>query len=131
MWNEAQLEVQRTAARFVREKLPVAHLRQLRDTQDSTGFSRPRWRELGELSLVGLALPETLGGGGLGYRELGLVLIECGRTLAPLPWLSTVVLGATALLEHVSLSQEHVQRCAVASASSRSPTTKGCATRAR
>ena len=76
MWNEAQLEVRRTAARFVRDKLPVAHLRQLRDTRDPTGFSRASWRELAELGLVGLALPEKLGGGGLGFRELGLVLIE-------------------------------------------------------
>jgi acyl-CoA dehydrogenase len=106
MWSEAQMEVQRTAARFVREKLPVAYLRQLRDS--GAGFSRDRWRELAELGLVGLALPEKLGGGGLGWSELGLVLIECGRTLAPLPWLSTVVLGASALLEHVSLALEHV-----------------------
>jgi acyl-CoA dehydrogenase len=108
MWSEAQQEVQRTTARFVREQLPVAHLRQLRDSRDPVGFSRERWRELARLGLVGAALPESLGGGGLGFTELGLILIECGRTLAPLPWLSTVVLGARALLEHVSLALEHV-----------------------
>src|SRR5262249_40199019 len=35
-------------------------------------------------------------------------LRECGRTLAPLPWLSTVVLGTRALLKHDLLAKEHV-----------------------
>jgi alkylation response protein AidB-like acyl-CoA dehydrogenase len=84
-------EIREIAARFVREKLPVAHLRSLRDRKDPIGFSREIWRELAQLGLVGIALPEKFGGGGLGWSELGLILIECGRTLAPLPWLSTVV----------------------------------------
>ena len=70
-------EVQRTAARFVREKLPVSLVRE-------GDLARARWRELAELGLVGLALPEPFGG--LGFRALGTVLVECGRTLAPLPW---------------------------------------------
>jgi acyl-CoA dehydrogenase len=90
-------EVQRTAARFVREKLPTSYLREMRE--DGVGFSRARWRELAELGLVGLALPEPCGGGGLGLRELAAVLVECGHTLAPLPW-PTITLCARALAGH-------------------------------
>jgi alkylation response protein AidB-like acyl-CoA dehydrogenase len=101
-------EVREIAARFARDKLPVAYLRSIRDRRDPIGFSREIWRELAQLGLVGIALPEKLGGGGLGWGELGQVMVECGRTLAPLPWLSTVVLGAGALAEHARLGAEQV-----------------------
>ena len=53
---------------------------------------------MAELGWAGIVLPEELGGAELGYAELGLVLEECGRTLAATPLVSTVLLGANALL---------------------------------
>ena len=43
-------------------------------------------------------LPEAYGGVDLGMAELCVVLEQAGRQLAPEPWLSTVLLGAQALL---------------------------------
>ena len=96
--TEEQESIRRTAKSFVGERAPVAHLRSLRDGRDGDGFSRDLWKEMASLGLVGMAIPETHGGAGLGFAELGLVLTECGRTLVPTPFLSTVLLGASALL---------------------------------
>ena len=73
-------------------------LRRLRDANDPVGFSRDLWKQMAELGWAGIVLPEELGGADLGYAELGLVLEECGRTLAATPFVSTVLLGANALL---------------------------------
>jgi alkylation response protein AidB-like acyl-CoA dehydrogenase len=96
--TEDQEDIRRTARSFVQERAPVAHLRSLRDGKDSIGWAPELWRELAQLGLVGMAIPEAYGGGGLGFAELGLVLEELGRNLVPTPFLSTVVLGASALL---------------------------------
>ena len=53
---------------------------------------------MARLGWVGIVLPEAHGGLGLGYAELVLVMEELGRGLAPEPMLSTVLLGANALL---------------------------------
>ena len=96
--TEEQESIRRTAKSFIGERAPVAHLRALRDGGDGAGFSRDLWKEMASLGLVGMAIPEAYGGAGLGFAELGLVLTECGRTLVPTPLVSTVLLGASALL---------------------------------
>ena len=96
--TEEQESIRRTAKSFIGERAPVAHLRALRDGRDGVGFSRDLWKEMASLGLVGMAVPEAYGGAGLGFAELGLVLTECGRTLVPTPLVSTMLLGASALL---------------------------------
>jgi len=56
------------------------------------------WREMAELGWVGIVLPERVGGAGLGYAELAVIMEELGRALVPEPMISTVLLGANALL---------------------------------
>jgi alkylation response protein AidB-like acyl-CoA dehydrogenase len=51
------------------------------------------WQTLAEQGLLGIAVPEEHGGSGLGFVELCLVLEEQGRRVAPLPLLSSLVLG--------------------------------------
>jgi alkylation response protein AidB-like acyl-CoA dehydrogenase len=92
--TEEQELLQQTAREFVRAQAPVKYLRALRDTRDKTGFSLDLWKQMAEMGWAGILLPEEYGGSGLGYLELGVVLEECGRTLVPEPFLSTVVLGA-------------------------------------
>lgn len=95
--TEEQALLKETAAEFARQQTPVSHLRGLRDAQDATGFSRALWQEMAELGWAGILLPEAYGGSELGFAELGVVLEECGRTLAPYPFLSTAVFGASAI----------------------------------
>ena len=96
--TEEQELLQQTAREFVKERSPVAKLRELRDSQDRVGFSRELWKEMAELGWVGIVYPEEYGGAGLGCAELGLVLEECGRQLVAEPFLSTVLLGGSAVL---------------------------------
>ncbi len=112
--TEEQQSIRKTARDFARERMPVAHLRSLRDGADDTGFSRALWKELADLGLASIVIPEDYGGAGLGWAELGLVLEELGRTLAPTPLVSTVVLGASALLLGGSDEQRQAHLPAIA-----------------
>jgi acyl-CoA dehydrogenase len=96
--SEEQELLRDTAREFITEKSPVTALRELRDKQDATGFSRDLWKEMAGLGWVGITFPEEYGGSDLGYAELGVVLEECGRTLVAQPFLSTVLLAGNALL---------------------------------
>jgi acyl-CoA dehydrogenase len=96
--SEDQELIGKTAADFVRGKSPVARVRALRDANDATGFSRALWKEMGELGWPGIPFPEAYGGAGLGFAELVVVMEELGRSLAPEPFLSTVLLAGQALL---------------------------------
>jgi alkylation response protein AidB-like acyl-CoA dehydrogenase len=57
-------------------------------------FDRTVWAELAKASLLGVALPDDVGGSGLGFIELCVLLEEVGRAVAPLPLWPTLVLGA-------------------------------------
>ncbi|MEZ0072361.1 acyl-CoA dehydrogenase family protein [Planotetraspora sp. GP83] len=64
---------------------------------EATGVT---WRRFaGELGAAGLAVPEEYGGAACGFPEVAIVCEEIGRALSPLPYLSTVVLAASAILE--------------------------------
>jgi len=56
------------------------------------------WRQLAELGLTGLTIPEEYGGGGASHVELAIVFEELGKRLLPLPLLSSAVLGTEAVL---------------------------------
>ena len=95
--NEDQLMLKDSVGPFIAEQAPVAHLRQLRDSDDATGFSRDLWAQFVEMGLPGMLVPEAHGGLGMGHIEAGIVLEEIGRNLTPSPFLSTSV-GAVAAL---------------------------------
>ncbi|TCN53687.1 alkylation response protein AidB-like acyl-CoA dehydrogenase [Rhodococcus sp. SMB37] len=63
-------------------------------SRDSTAPKWPDtelWSALASASLLGIALPEDVGGSGLGLVEFGCVLTECGRGLARVPVLFSTV----------------------------------------
>jgi len=86
------------ANQFIREAAPIGHMRALRDRNNADGFSRELWRQMAGLGWVGSFIPEAYGGLGLGYTEVGIILEACGRTLAPTPFISSVLLGAGCVL---------------------------------
>jgi alkylation response protein AidB-like acyl-CoA dehydrogenase len=96
--TEEQEAIRRVARGFVADRMPTSMLRGLRDRADADGFARGAWKEMATLGLAACAVPAKWGGGGLGLAELGVVLEECGRTLAPTPLVSTMVLGVEALV---------------------------------
>lgn len=95
--NEDQAMLKDSISPFVAEKAPVAHLRQLRDRRDETGFSRELWAEFVDMGLPGMLVPEAQGGLGMGHMEAGIVLEEIGRNLTPSPFLTTSVGAVEAL----------------------------------
>jgi acyl-CoA dehydrogenase len=103
--TEDQELLAKTAADFAAERSPVARMRALRDAGDPQGFSKALWKEMAELGWVGIPFPEAYGGAGMGLSELAVVLEALGRTLAPEPFLSTVLLGGQILLRAGSEAQ--------------------------
>ena len=65
------------------EYAPVDVVRAMED--DPTGYPAELWKQLSELGLTGLTLPESHGGGGQGLLEAAIVYEELGRALAPTP----------------------------------------------
>lgn len=57
------------------------------------------WTQLAQAGLVGIAMPEADGGGGLGLLEACVVASECARAAAPVPMLG-VLLAGLALSEY-------------------------------
>jgi alkylation response protein AidB-like acyl-CoA dehydrogenase len=89
--------VRATAAEFVADRLPVSHLRALRDANSKEGFDPEIWKDIASLGWTGIAVPEAFGGAGLGVRALAMVIEEMGKTLAPSPLASTALVAATVL----------------------------------
>ncbi|GAA0797288.1 acyl-CoA dehydrogenase family protein [Cupriavidus gilardii] len=97
--NDTQDMLRDNALTFLRENAPISALRAMRDSGDPVGFSRELWQRFADLGLAGVLVPEAYGGSGLGVVEAGVIMEAIGRTLAPSPFLSTAVLGAS-LLTH-------------------------------
>jgi alkylation response protein AidB-like acyl-CoA dehydrogenase len=68
------------------------------DRGDDT-YDAELWATLAEQGLLGITVPESAGGIGLGLIELCLVLEEQGRRVAPVPLYSTLVLGGLPIAE--------------------------------
>ncbi|WP_420967421.1 acyl-CoA dehydrogenase family protein [Bradyrhizobium sp. B120] len=104
--TEEQSMLRDSTRGLISDKAPVAHLRALRDSKDSTGFSRELWKTFAEMGFSGLLVPDQFGGSGLGCVEAGIVMEEIGRTLMPSPFLATSVLAASALSRGGSEAQK-------------------------
>jgi alkylation response protein AidB-like acyl-CoA dehydrogenase len=78
-----QDEAAALAAEILADRTTTERLREVE--AGGNRFDRELWRELGSAGLLSLAVPEQYGGAGLGLIELARVLVEVGRTVAPVP----------------------------------------------
>jgi alkylation response protein AidB-like acyl-CoA dehydrogenase len=101
-FSEEQELLRKTARDFLADNASMPVVREI--MEGPLPGSKPLWSALAELGWTGLAFPESYGGAGLGMVELCIVLEELGRTLAPVPFLSTAMAGR-AILETGSDSQ--------------------------
>ena len=92
-FTQEQDEAAALAARILTDQATPARMTEVEKAGDR--FDRDLWRELGGAGLLSLAVPEEYGGAGLGLIELSRVLVEVGRTVAPVP---LAVHGPAALL---------------------------------
>ena len=97
--DDEQTMLRDTARDFIADTAPVAHMRALRDADDSTGFSRVLWKQFAEMGFTGILIGEDQGGLGLGHVEAGIVLEEIGRNLTPSPFLTTAVAAVEAVTQ--------------------------------
>lgn len=77
------------ARQILSDRMTLGHLRELDFSTD--WFDRETYAELAKANLLGVSLPESVGGLGYGFLEQCLVLQEQGRAVAPLPLLHTFV----------------------------------------
>jgi len=79
--TDAQLAIQQESRRFLEAEIT----RERRLTWDRTpeGHDAEFWRAVGQLGWLGFAVPEAVGGQGASLLDLGILLEECGRAVAP------------------------------------------------
>ncbi|WP_323761053.1 acyl-CoA dehydrogenase [Maricaulis sp.] len=95
--NEEAGMLKDAARGFLADSAPVAQLRKLRDTDNADGFDRKTWAAMAEMGWTSVLVPEAHGGVEMGHVAAGVIAEEMGRTLTASPFLSTAIMGATAL----------------------------------
>ncbi len=96
-FTEEQEAFRDSVKRFVEEKSTTREVRRLMETDQ--GYDQETWDTLSkELAVTGIIIPEEFGGSGFGATELGIVMEQFGRSLIGVPFLSSSVMAASALI---------------------------------
>ena len=93
-FSEEQRTITELADRILADRCGPDVLR-AQEREGRHTWPRDAWEALAEAGLVGIGLPESVGGGGLGLCEAALVVQAVARAAAPLPAYATLVLGAS------------------------------------
>ncbi len=96
-FSEEQETVRGLAAQIFAGRATVERVKAVEQSDER--IDQDLWAALAEAGLLAIAVPEELGGSGLGIIELALLLEEQGRAVAPVPLWPTLVLGALPLAE--------------------------------
>lgn len=96
--NEEQTMLKDAAADFCRKRSPITEFRKSRDAGGEDGFSRELWAEMAEMGWAGAFFPEDLGGFDFGFKGMGAILEESGKSLVCSPLVSTVVLSGSVVM---------------------------------
>ena len=95
-FSPEQKQLQEQLRRFLTDRCGRAAQRAVLD--GAAPYDQGLWQGLGELGYLGAAIPEAYGGLGAGYLEACVVAEELGRAVAPVPYSSSIALGAECLL---------------------------------
>jgi alkylation response protein AidB-like acyl-CoA dehydrogenase len=104
--TEEQQMLAESAKGFLGENASVAALRKLRDDKNPDGYSRDLWTKFAEMGWTGMIVPENHGGLDFGYVGAGLLCEQMGRNLTASPFLSTAIMGATAIRRGGNAAQQ-------------------------
>lgn len=91
--NEEQNILKNSARDFCAAEFPPAEVRRLMEAP--VPYSPQTWTKMAEQGWTGILFPEEYGGQAMGLVEMAVILEEMGRTLAPTPFVSTVLLAGT------------------------------------
>jgi alkylation response protein AidB-like acyl-CoA dehydrogenase len=89
-----QEQLRASVRRFLADRAPITEVRAALDT----GRDAAVWPGLADLGVLGLVVPEELGGAGAGHVERAIAGEELGQALTPAPFLASAVLATDALL---------------------------------
>ncbi len=92
--TEEQEAARELAGHILADASSFDRLREVEGDQQGPGFDRALWAQLADANLIGLPLPEALGGQGFDFLSLCLMLEEAGRNLTPVPLMESVVYTA-------------------------------------
>ncbi len=95
-FTEEQQMLRDTVRGVCERHCPVEVVRAMED--DPVGYPEQLWKQLAELGLLGITLPEQFGGAGLSALDAAIVYEEFGRALAPTPHFASSVMSAGVLL---------------------------------
>lgn len=94
-YTQEQRDLRDSAARMLRQRFTDEFRKSF--SRGGEAFDASLWAGFAAAGLLGAAIDTGCGGSGLGLTELCLMLEEQGRTLAVMPLLETLVLGAMPL----------------------------------
>jgi alkylation response protein AidB-like acyl-CoA dehydrogenase len=103
-FTDDQREIQRTARELLAGRATPARVREHAEAHTT---DTALWKELSELGWPGIAISEENGGQGLGVIELSILCEELGRSLAPVPFLPSVM--AAAVIEQAGDAEQRAQ----------------------
>ncbi len=95
-FSSDQDDLRQLANRIITDTCTPEHMKAI--AASDSGFDLALWTQLADAGLVGIGLPESVGGGGLGFLEVAIVLEEIARAAAPVPGLAVMALAAPALV---------------------------------
>ncbi len=104
-FSDDQKFLKAEARKFLEANSPTTRVRTVLN-DDATPHDAALWKAVGEQGWLGAAIPEAYGGLGLGHLELCVIAEELGRSLAPIPFASTVYF----LAESVMLAGDEAQK---------------------
>lgn len=93
--SEEQKLLRESVRKLLSEKVSYDDLRTFID--GGNAYDKNLWHVAGEMGWLGTAIPEEYGGYGLGGLELCVIVEELGRSVAPIPFSSSIVLAAEAI----------------------------------
>jgi hypothetical protein len=96
-FSEDQKFVQHSARDFLAKNAGLDVCRKVLESS-AASFDPTLWKGVAEMGWLGAVIPEDQGGAGLGYLELVLIAEEIGRSLAPIPFGTSVYLATEAIL---------------------------------
>lgn len=94
-FSSDQNELRALTRQILADACTTEHLKSVARSESATDLTL--WKTLANAGLVGIGLPESAGGGGLGLTEVAIVLEEIGRVAAPVPAFAVMALAAPAL----------------------------------
>ncbi|NQX90143.1 MAG: acyl-CoA/acyl-ACP dehydrogenase [Halioglobus sp.] len=102
-FSENQLLIRDQARNFLTQECAPPIVRAA--LESDSGYDRTLWQKIVELGWTAINIPESAGGLGLSCLELCVIAEELGRSLAPVPFSSSVYLATEAIKQFASNEQ--------------------------